>query len=86
MSHPEINTEKSAAQPPQDLLHLNRLHRGSLGAYSIARLLRESHGVLEQPLECHEQYGLLLALEFICYDLYAHHEKEIDRAEGGGNE
>lgn len=86
MSHPEINTENSAAQLPQDLLDLKRLHRGSLGAYSIVRLLRESHGLLEQPLQCRDQYGLLLALEFICYDLYAHHETELDRVEGGINE
>ncbi|UTL92438.1 hypothetical protein [Pseudomonas fluorescens] len=82
MSHPEINTEHPDPQARLDIFNLNRLHRGSLGAYSIARVLRENHGLDDQPLEARDQYGLLLALEFICYDLYAHHEAELELGEG----
>lgn len=86
MLHPQISTEQPAAQASIDPFDLSRMHRGSLGAYSIARFLRQNHGLDDEALEARDQYGLLLALEFICYDLYAHHEKELDRAEGGGHE
>lgn len=80
----ENTTAPNHAQARADLLHLERLHRGSLGAYSVARILRESHGFGdEQPLGDRDQYGLLLALEYICYDLYAHSEAELELGEGG---
>jgi hypothetical protein len=66
------------------LYRLERLHRGSLGAYSIVRVLRESHEFGDDnPLTERDQHGLMLALEFICYDLYAHHEAELELGERG---
>ncbi|AIN57771.1 hypothetical protein [Pseudomonas soli] len=81
-------TENTTAPPPAqaiaDLFRLERLHRGSLGAYGIARVLRESHEFGDDnPLTERDQHGLMLALEFICYDLYAHHEAELELGERG---
>lgn len=83
MQH-ENTTAPSQAQAVADLFRLERLHRGSLGAYGIARVLRESHEFGDDnPLTERDQHGLMLALEFICYDLYAHHEAELELGEGG---
>jgi hypothetical protein len=79
----EDTTASPTAQAP-DLFRLQRLHRGSLAAYSVVRVLRESHEFGEDnPLTDRDQHGLMLALEFICYDLYAHHEAELELCEGG---
>lgn len=83
MQH-ENTTAPSQAQAVADLFRLERLHRGSLGAYGIARVLRESHEFGgDNPLTERDQHGLMLALEFICYDLYAHHEAELELGERG---
>ncbi|EKT4477442.1 hypothetical protein QEL91_003141 [Pseudomonas putida] len=78
------NTTAPPSTQAQDLFRLQRLHRGSLAAYSVARVLRESHEFGDDnPLTDRDQHGLMLALEFICYDLYAHHEAELELGEGG---
>jgi hypothetical protein len=59
----------------KSLSEAQRNHRGSLAAYSLAKLLRENHSTGDTPeeraLSIREEYGILLALEHIAYDVYA---------------
>lgn len=57
----ENTTAPPSVQAP-DLFRLHRLHRGSLAAYSVARVLRESHEFGDDnPLTDRDQHGLMLA-------------------------
>lgn len=71
-----MQPKNSKTQPPaqhhRDQFDLERRHRGALGAYTIARILRDNHSYGdERDLKGRDEYGLLLALEFLCFEFYA---------------
>jgi hypothetical protein len=73
-----------------DVIEAQRNHRAGLGAYHLAKLLRDNHGTgdtaEERALSPNEEHGLLLALEFITYSLYATLEQQMLDAEAAGVE
>lgn len=80
MSHPKNSTTPPIAQPhplasAHEIREAERNHRGALAVFQMARTLRENRDSGSSPdtrlLTESDEYGILLAMEFIASDIYA---------------
>lgn len=87
------NTKPESAQAMQkslsSIFSAHRNHRGALGLYKLAVILREDEEEVEEnrALSAQGTYGVMLAIEHIAYSLYAELEEQAGELDTqGGNQ
>lgn len=71
---------------PSCIFDMHRRHRGALGLYKLALILREGEEEVEgnRSLSAQGVYGVMLAIEHIAYSLYSDLEEQIGALDAQG--